>query len=428
MNSLILMKKNTILVVDDNNLESEILSQILKKNGFNTIKAESGENAIEILETIRPDLIISDIVMPGINGYEFCQKVKKDDKLKEIPFILLTYLSTVSDIIRGLESGADSFIIKPYEQDFLLSRISDLLFTSQDNENKNLHVSLFFNGENYVLESAPSKTIQLLLSTYEYVLQKNRELERLNNELLDMHQEMKSKNNQLEKLNKERNYFLGMASHDLRTPLAAIQGYSEMLLEDEDNISKQQESFINSIKSSSDFMLNLVNNILDFSRFESGNIDLNFELTDIVDLVRHTIFINSIIAEKKNIKINFSYDEDIEEIKIDSYKIQQSLNNLLSNAIKFSFKDKSVDVEVRKKERSVLISIKDHGQGIPNEEFDKLFLPFQKTSVKSTDGEKSTGLGLAITKKLIEEHKGKITFESEKDIGSTFYIELPIKK
>lgn len=423
------MKRNTILVVDDNNLESEILSQILRKNGFNTLKADSGEKALEILDETIPDLVISDVVMPnGINGYEFCQITKKNQKLESIPFILLTHLSNINDIIKGLECGADSFIIKPYEQDFLLSRISDLLFTSEDKKTKSSHVSLFFNGQNYILDSDPSKIIQLLISTYEYVLQKNRELERLNNELLEMHKEMKLKNNQLKKLNKERNYFLGMASHDLRTPLAAIQGYSEMLLEDEEHITPQQENFITSIKSSSDFMLNLVNNILDFSRFESGSIDLNFELTDIVDLVRHTIFINSVIAEKKNIQINFSYDEDIEEFKLDSYKIQQSLNNILSNAIKFSFKNTTIDVSVVKKEKFVLISIKDHGQGIPKEEFEKLFLPFQKLSVKSTDGEKSTGLGLSITKKLIEEHKGKLTFESEKDIGTTFYIELPIKK
>jgi two-component system sensor histidine kinase/response regulator len=423
------MTANNILIVEDSITQAEQLKYILEQNNYNVTRASSAEEALTIIEDFTPTLIISDIVMPGMTGYQLCEKIKHDEKLKVIPVILLTALSDIKDIIQGLDCGADSFIVKPYSESFLISRISDLLDNNSLNRPvKEMNIGIYFKGEQYWINSSPSQIVQLLLSTYENTIQRNTELQQLNNELLVAQRELRKKNILLEKINEQKNYLLGMAAHDLRNPLGIIQTYSDFLIEEiAALLNREQLDLIESIKSSSEFMLHLVNEMLDFSNIESGKVKLNLEKTDLVELVGHNIQLNKSFSEKKNIKIVYNSENTIPPMIIDKYKIQQVLNNLVSNAIKFSYPDTKIEVSVRRKENNVIISVRDEGQGIPGNELVKLFTPFEKTSVKSTGGERSTGLGLAIAKKIVDSHNGTIWVESEVGKGSVFYIQLPLK-
>lgn len=251
------------------------------------------------------------------------------------------------------------------------------------------------------------------------------ELSRLNNELVNTQRELTKKNIELDRLNKLKNQFLGMAAHDLRNPLGNIINYSEFLEEENENLNDEQNHFVKQIKSLSWFMHNLINDLLEVSTIESGNINLNLESVDFISLVERNINLNKNFADKKKIKIHFNQPERGLNIKIDRNKIEQVITNLISNAIKYSNSGTEIFVDVRSENESAICSVKDSGLGIPDEELKLLFKPFQKTSVKSTAGEKSTGLGLHICKRIVEAHNGKIWAESKVGEGSRFYFTLP---
>jgi signal transduction histidine kinase len=251
------------------------------------------------------------------------------------------------------------------------------------------------------------------------------ELSQLNNELVTLQRELVKKNVELEKLNQLKSQFLGMAAHDLRTPLGLIWSYSEFIDETADLGQKQRE-FLSAIRSSSEFMLHLVEDLLDISAIESGKLELDLAPGDLGPLAERNVALNGLLAEKKDIRLLLQRDEELPRILVDGPKIEQVLNNLISNAVKYSHPGSPVKVSVRRGEGGVVLAVQDHGQGIPSEEQDQLFRLFGKTSVQGTAGEKSTGLGLAIARRIVLEHGGKIWVESQEGRGSTFYVWLPV--
>ncbi len=251
----------------------------------------------------------------------------------------------------------------------------------------------------------------------------------LNNELNNLTRELQKKNIQLDQLNQLKNQFLGMAAHDLRNPISSILTFSEFVLESDNyKISDDLRKILELIKTSSDFMLKLLEELLDVVKIESGKLQLNYETVRIENFLRKNIELNALLAEKKQIKLVLNIPQTLPEIAIDPIKIEQVLNNLISNAIKFSFNDTTVTVSAFSTEQHVLISVSDEGQGIPENEIGKIFVPFSKISVKGTAGEKSAGLGLSIVKRIITGHLGRIWVESEVGKGSSFYFTLPLKK
>ncbi len=260
------------------------------------------------------------------------------------------------------------------------------------------------------------------------------ELSRLNNELANMHRELAKKNVELQDLNKtlhflneEKNRFLGMAVHDLRKPLAIISMYSEFLHDSlSSNLNKDNQDFIATIMSSSKTMLGTINAFLDFSKIEAGRLELQLQPTDIAIPIKNTMKLNEIFANKKNITLSYVPHDTIPKILIDGNRIEQVLDNLVSNAIKFSRTDTNITIGLDKKDGFIIISVKDEGLGIPEQEIETLFNPYEKTSVKGTSGEQSTGLGLAIAKKIVIAHKGKIWVDSTEGAGSTFSFSLPL--
>ncbi len=248
----------------------------------------------------------------------------------------------------------------------------------------------------------------------------------LNNDLVNLQRELSRKNAELVHLNDLKNKFLGMAAHDLRNPIGIISSYSDFLIDETKNIlSEEHKEFLNIINSSSQFMLALIDDLLDITRIESGKIDLYQEYIPIDKLMTKIIGLNRVLSHKKNIEIDLIDNNPGTIVFVDAPKMEQVFNNLISNAIKFSYPGATVTVEISNIDNYVVMAVRDQGQGIPETELDKLFKPFQKTSVKSTGGEKSTGLGLSIAKRIVEAHKGTIRVESTIGKGTTFFVMLP---
>lgn len=243
----------------------------------------------------------------------------------------------------------------------------------------------------------------------------------LNN--LELYSHLEESNRQ----NERKNLFLGMAAHDLRNPLGVIKTSNEMLHESALNIlTPEQLEYLFWMKKSSEFALTLVNNLLDVAKIESGKLELETEPRDFRRIIAQGVLLNRNLAEAKHIQLEFNGDAIIPKMMVDAPKIQQVMNNLISNAIKYSHPHTKVEIRVHQQERDVIIAVKDEGQGIPTTELDKLFQPFSKTSVKGTQNEAGTGLGLLICRQIVEAHHGRIWVESEVGKGSTFYVALPL--
>lgn len=253
------------------------------------------------------------------------------------------------------------------------------------------------------------------------------ELSRLNNELVNLQRELSQKNARLEELNQLKNEFLGMAAHDLRNPLAAILSYSEFLIEQAGpTMSEENRSFLEIIYNSSEFMLQMVNELLDITTIESGQLRLEPQPTDVRSLLEDNLAVNRILAEKKSIRIEFEpWGALPDRMSLDRSKFEQVLNNLLSNAIKYSYPDSVIRVWMEIHGDEWWLVVEDQGQGIAADELDAVFRIYDRASAQGTAGERSTGLGLVITKRIVEGHGGRIWVKSEEGRGSTFYVALP---
>ncbi len=232
-------------------------------------------------------------------------------------------------------------------------------------------------------------------------------------------------NEHLNKLNHEKNIFIGITAHDLRSPFASIQSISEILMPGEKN--KENLKFLGMIHQASKNSLTLVDNLLSVSKIESGVLQLNIQSSDYFEFIKNVIEFHQVIAGTKNIKIVFEFSLDKLVLEFDEVHIEQVTRNLLLNAIKYSKQDSEVKVKVSIVNEAVLTQIIDSGVGIPDKEIGKLFNFFQKTSARPTSGEKGHGLGLAICKKIIMAHKGTIGVKSKEHEGSEFYFTLPLE-
>ncbi|PLW95540.1 MAG: hypothetical protein C0593_13930 [Marinilabiliales bacterium] len=420
-----------ILIVEDSPTQAMKLQMTLESKEYQVFHGENGIKALEILETKEiPDLIISDIIMPEMDGYAFCNKVKANEKFRDIPVILLTQLSNPEDVIMGLQAGADNFISKPYTEEFLFERINDILLNQEirrRSPNLDIAVEIYFGGQKYKLNSNRLQILDLLLSTYYNAIHKNKELEDKNEELKRLHKELKRNNIQLKKLDEEKNHLLGIAAHDLRSPLGNIAGYIDLLEYSlpENSVDGQEEIF-STLKLMTNHLLTMISDVLDYSKITAGKLSISKEEFDLIPFLDQAIKLNNILGAKKKILVHKEYDSRTILLNADKNKLKQVMDNLLSNAFKYSEMHTNVFVMVKQEGAKVIITVKDQGKGIPKDEVGKLFKPFTTTSVKSTAGEISTGLGLVSVKKVIETHGGEIWVESEVGQGSSFSFSLPL--
>lgn len=239
--------------------------------------------------------------------------------------------------------------------------------------------------------------------------------------------EIEEQKQELEKVIVLKNKLLGTVTHDLRNPINAIQNVSWFLMDESENMTEEHRLFLKDIYEVSDYMSRLVDDLLDLSRIESGNLELNLRFSDYIHTLRESITINKPLAVKKGIELKMELPEDIIMLTFDRNKMTQVINNLISNAIKFSHSKTEIMIRVRDEKDHVLTSVIDEGQGIPENEVHQVFSEFSKLSTKPTGDEKSTGLGLAIAKRIVEGHQGSIGVHSKAGKGSEFYFCLPKK-
>ena len=411
-----------ILVVEDSRTQAEELKLILEFSGHQVEVAENGEAGFQQFTPGRFDLVISDILMPVMNGYDLCRALKSQPATRNVPVILLTSLASPSDILRGLEAGADNYCTKPFDSDALVQRVDLMLanFPVEPGAPRREPVEITAFGMTFRIESDRGKILRLLVSSLQDTMATNAKLEQSRTEL-------EVQNSKLAALNNEKNRFIGMASHDLRNPLGVIMGYSEFLLDPDMQFGEaEKRDMLQTIASTSQFMLRLVEDLLNVAHIESGQLNLEQRPIDVVQLVRANAMLNQVLAQAKRTTISVHADLPSREVWLDRAKIEQVLNNLVTNAVKYSPPGSTVDVHVGEGGGEVTISVTDRGPGIPEGERGKLFQPFQRTSVKTTGGESSTGLGLLIARRIVEGHGGRIWVDSEVGRGSTFAFTLPL--
>ena len=232
---------------------------------------------------------------------------------------------------------------------------------------------------------------------------------------------------QLIQLSELKNKFLGIAAHDLRSPIGVVKNFIILFLNGYlGEIEDKQREVMMTMDKNCDRMLNLIGNLLDISAIESGRLELKFQTVDLHKFFHTYQSMTKSLAEKKQIELKLKIEPDLPNITVDSDRFMQVLDNLVTNAIKFSYPNTTVTISARSINGNVEISVADQGQGIPEDEISKIFKEFSKTSVRPTAGEKSTGLGLAIAKKIIEAHQGTISVASKVGKGTTFMITLPL--
>jgi signal transduction histidine kinase len=244
-----------------------------------------------------------------------------------------------------------------------------------------------------------------------------------------MMEELRETNRQLGLLNLEKNRFLSMAAHDLRNPISTAISYVDILLNSGGLFPEDKRTgFLHTIDERLKFSLKLMNELLDVSRIETRSIRLEVREHSYRDLLEQTIRFNQLVGRWKEISVGLACPGDPLVFAFDRNKMEQVLNNLISNAIKYSPKGSKVRIQVDREKEAVHTAVCDQGVGIREDELEGIFEPFRKSSSRPTAGESSTGLGLAITKKIIEEHGGGITVESSPGKGSCFRFTLPVSR
>jgi signal transduction histidine kinase len=313
-----------------------------------------------------------DVVLPGIDGFATCRELRQLHGEHAAPAIFITAKQGSDDVVEGLASGGVDYLPKPFRRKEALARIRTHL--------------------------------------------QNRLLSEQQKLLVD----------QLSKANAAKNKLIGMAAHDLRNPLASIRGLAEFLRDGTVGaITPEQADLVNTIFDTSQSMLTLLNELLDVSTIEAGELKVHRELSNLAELIEKCVYLNNINATRKNTKIVFSPPEEAPMARIDASKLKQVMDNLLSNAVKYSPPGSTVQVRITGSHPAFTIAVQDQGPGIPDNERHQLFKDFGTLSVKPTGGEKSTGLGLAICRKIVEAHRGAITATNLPGGGCEFSVMLP---
>jgi signal transduction histidine kinase len=404
-----------ILAIEDSMVQAKKLEYIFLKNNIAFEICVNANDALIQIEKHQPIIIVSDIIMPGMNGYELCKILKNNPATKRIPVILLTSLQDPHDIIKGLQAGADSFISKPYEEQFLISRINHLLENCKNAVElpDDGAVNLLFDNVNYEINSDKKQVINLLLSVYESAILRN-------NELVAIKTKLEETNLTLEQANEDLAAFAHTVSHDLKNPLNAIMGFSELLIQNKRcQCCKEEFSYMDIVNKSSKSMLNLINDLLNFAK--SGITEIERTKIDLSKIALNVVEDIKLRNPEYNMKVQIANDLYAEA---DPKLMQIVFDNLLGNACKYSQKSNNPTITVGKTEQfgQEVIFVKDNGAGFDMAKADKLFQPFQR--LHSNAEFKGTGVGLSTVKKIIERHDGRIWAESEVGVGSVFYFKI----
>lgn len=409
-----------VLVVDDNKNDVMILRTMLQSRGYDIYEAGNGFEALEQVNKEIPDIIISDIMMPEMDGFRLLRSLKENKITKNIPFIFYTAnYGCDEDKKLGLALGASRYLLKPLKPAELLDEIEAVLKKFEADELKPAEPAI--TDEEYLRKYSERLSLKLEsnLKKLQEEIEKRKEVE----EVLRIEKE------HLESAIKAKSEFLASMSHELKTPLISILGFTQILTnKNSGELTDKQKHFIESIRKSGDFLLSLINDILDLSKIEAGKIELNTKEIPLKSTIEETLTLFYEKALKHKIVIKKEFEPGLDLIEADKQRVKQILINLLSNAVKFSKEEGgTITITVKKAGDNAQISVSDTGIGIKPENLGKLFRKFEQLDKGISQKYGGTGLGLSITKQLVELHGGTITAESRYGEGSTFTFTLPIE-
>ncbi|MCP4697754.1 MAG: response regulator [Gammaproteobacteria bacterium] len=372
----------TILLVDDVPANITTLFNMLTNVGFNVLVAQNGKKGLRIAEHRHPDLILLDVMMPGMDGFEVCRILKSQQSTRNLPVIFVTALTEIVDKVKGLSLGAVDYISKPFQREETLARIVTHLQLHKLRQQQEAHAI-----------------------------------------------ELQKRSEAAEAASHAKSEFLTNMSHEIRTPMNAIIGFSELLatlITD-----KKQQTYLQSIQGAGKTLLTLINDILDLSKIEAGKLEMHYEASDPRMLFDEIKQIFSLKALTK--KLDFIVDIDTSlpyALVLDETRLRQVLLNLVGNAVKFTEKGR-ITLSVRKIDKEhdhgkadLLISVEDTGIGIPKNQQTLIFESFRQQNGQSTRKYGGTGLGLSISKRLVEMMNGEISVKSVAGAGSVFQVTL----
>ncbi|MDP8208603.1 MAG: hybrid sensor histidine kinase/response regulator [Candidatus Electryonea clarkiae] len=363
-----------ILIVDDQENNRELLYDMLNVYDYKQLLATNGQEALDIMEEQIPDIVLLDILMPVMDGYEVLNIIRANDKFRHIPVIMISAIDDIESIVNCLEKGADDYLTKPFNSDLLKARITGSL------EKKRLH-------------DLEQKHQEDLIQSYE----------------------------DLQKAERARDALTHMIIHDMNSPLTIMLGFAELLeaVIYEDSAGKELLlKYVSRISDSANDLSALVNTILDVSKLESGEMSVSLAKLDVIPFFqKHLEQFNS-QARKKGIQLNFEADKEQLFLNADEALLSRVLDNLISNAIKYTHKESSVIGSVKYDDNQIILAVQDTGPGIPEEYREKVFDKFFQVEARATGKKYGVGLGLTFCKMAVEAQNGKIWVESTDGEGS----------
>jgi len=439
-----------ILIVEDSPTQAERLRRLIQSLHYNARVATNGQLALAAIRERKPHLVLSDIVMPEMNGYDLCRAIKSDPTLRDIPVILVTSLNDPKDIIRGIECGADNFIRKPYAEDYLLNRISHMLMNQKLRKNQNVEIgiALYLGDQKHFINAERQQILDLLISTYEQAVQVNGELQARERQVIELNMRLAHHAAELETINREialknlelaeasrmKSAFIANMSHELRTPLNAIIGFTgALLMKLPGPLTPDQDKQLNTIRASARHLLSLINDILDVAKIEAGKLTLSIEPVHCQELMAEVADTLRPLAQQKGLALEMELGTENQSptiIDTDRRALTQILINLLNNAIKFTEQGTVRISLAQREEDGVLVtemSIADSGAGIKEEDQAKLFQAFSQLDSTSTRHVEGAGLGLYLCQNLANAIGGALFFNSDYGSGSTFTLALRSK-
>jgi signal transduction histidine kinase len=362
-----------VLVVDDNTEDLNLLIKCFWDTGLKVLFAKNGKSVLDIIEKVTPDLILLDVVMPEMNGFETCVELKKNESMKDVPVIFVTAKETTEDFMHGFSVGGVDYIKKPICKEEVLVRSRIQLILRKEAITKDHFIKK-------VKHSSHAKT-----------------------------------------------EFMARMSHELRTPMNAILGFGQLLKTDaQRDEANTRVKDVDCILRAGKHLLELINEVLDLSQIEAGKLKISLEPVSITELKSEILdFTGSLIEQKGIHLIDECLDDESLYVNADKARLRQVLLNLLSNAIKYNRDNGTIKLEAFKRDGFLRFTVSDTGPGIPVDLQERIFEPFDRLGGESSDID-GTGIGLVISKKLMDLMSGSIGFDSREGEGSSFYIDIPL--
>lgn len=366
--------KYTILIVDDVISNVLLLKVLLGKEKYNILTASGGREAIEITVNQQPDLILLDVMMPEMTGFEVAAHLKNNSKTANIPIIFLTALNSTEDVVKGFQAGANDFITKPFNKEELLVRV------------------------NHQISLVAAKRL---------ILEKTEELRRTI-------------------VGRDKLY--SVIAHDLRSPLASIKMVLNMLVLtlSKESLGSEMYQMLEMANHSTEDVFSLLDNLLKWTKSQVGKLNVVYMDFDINEVINGVIEIFSLVSASKNIKLVHTSNSPV-MVHGDIDMLKTILRNLLSNALKFSYENSQILIDTSISDGMAVISVKDSGKGMSKEDQGRLLKTETHFSSYGTNNEEGSGLGLLLCQDFANKNGGRLWFDSEEGKGSTFYFSVPLK-